>query len=50
MVSVLKANIVLSILDKTTNEVYVYESWNPLEHSLDEYLQIRGHKNYKVVF
>ena len=50
MKSNLKANIILSILDEDTKEVYVYESWNPLERSIEEYLEFRGHKNFKVVF
>ena len=50
MKSTLKANIKLSILDKDTNKVYVYESWNPLERNIEEYLEFRGHKHYKLIF
>jgi len=50
MKSNLKANIILSIIDTDTKEVYVYESWNPLEHNVEDYLKLRGHKNFKVTF
>tara|TARA_B100000575_G_C22664865_1_gene406272 strand:+ start:148 stop:300 length:153 start_codon:yes stop_codon:yes gene_type:complete len=50
MKTTLKANIVLSILDEDSNKVYVYESWNPLKRNIREYLEFRGHKNYKLIF
>ena len=50
MKTILKANIVLSILDEDTKEVYVYESWDPLKRTIQEYLEFRGHKNYKLIF
>ena len=45
-----KCNIILTFSDEDSGEIFQYESWNPMEHSLDEYLKIRGHSNYKVTF
>tara|TARA_R100001591_G_scaffold82414_1_gene89156 strand:+ start:201 stop:350 length:150 start_codon:yes stop_codon:yes gene_type:complete len=45
-----KGNLILTFTDQDTGEVYQYESWNPNEYSIDEYLQLRGHTNYKITF